>query len=1065
MDGAVLGARGRVGPRIPHDPRPMSFQGDVRGIGLAELLQGLARGRKEGILTLTSRGGRRCVVGLDEGRAHLLPDPDEDAERWRNRARNAYADSPRADSLRMSQIARAHRLEELYELLDGGDVHFRFEPGVVPRQGPSSGEEGEQRTQVFCEATQVEFLLLEYARVADELEGQPGARELSPDLVPCVLDPSPAGGTPLPFLEQCDGRSTLQEVADRLGWPIRQARLTVAPALARGGLRAAHPIELLQLAMHELKSKHFARAAVRLGAWCRDGAPGPLDENTAESLESEWLGGRLSAALRVMSPRARRTLLRRLDHGLRNDSQAVVHWLEATRLDRTDRIAQLKRMAAEFREGSDPDTPTVRDLLDWGRDQREKGHPWRAAPVLVMAAQKQPTNTSLQLELGTGLVAAGRAAEGAPWVLSGSRELLEQGHADRAVTPLRSLLAEDPRNRECRQLLSRARRQSTQVRKLRKNLMISLAMTGVIAGAALVKVKVDADRGARLDEVRQRLGDPWAAYRLLQDRFGEDYSVEVRELRDQIEERRRLEEMEQRSAWLAKYQDAQLEATKGDPLAALGKIRAVPPPPKLQLVREPWPDPKDLLDSLVEHLADELQALGEPVEGSPQQVAREDQIHGWAETLIVTATAEEPVAPYMARFARGLEEVQELVEARRAERDARIEARLAMENLDRQDALYRKGEAYASSGDLVRALNCWEECIEIDRSGKVERLLEERVAEVRGQLAAIQRARGLAGEGRHEQAIELLRAKLDDPTDVILPWKVDSYPHEVTATQSAHRVWRTPFTIESTLGEEVQLTFTAEGYETRTVTFDRPADRTVHLERSPDRAWRGEGRVDAIPVAVEDDHLVADRKGNLARVQADGGTLWRTRIKTLSGIARAPVFLPHRPGDLLLVTEDGDAWIVASEDGDLQGPWQLGSAPVIGPSPSGGHVRVRLSDGRQVLWRDALQPVIDEAAGPLRDEDASTRFGADGGFAVARRREGHRGDFPCPWTSWIVRVEEKAFMVHPESEPESGYSILRRGEWEFVAWESPTAHAPHGRLWASDGRGVRAYVPVEDVQR
>ena len=39
----------------------MSFQGDVRGIGLAELLQGLSRGRKEGVLTLTARGGHRVA--------------------------------------------------------------------------------------------------------------------------------------------------------------------------------------------------------------------------------------------------------------------------------------------------------------------------------------------------------------------------------------------------------------------------------------------------------------------------------------------------------------------------------------------------------------------------------------------------------------------------------------------------------------------------------------------------------------------------------------------------------------------------------------------------------------------------------------------------------------------------------------------------------------------------------------------------------------------------------------------------------------------------------------------
>ena len=60
----------------------MSVQGDVRGIGLAELLQGLARGQKEGILTLTASGTQRAVLGIEDGQAWLLPDPDEDPQVW-----------------------------------------------------------------------------------------------------------------------------------------------------------------------------------------------------------------------------------------------------------------------------------------------------------------------------------------------------------------------------------------------------------------------------------------------------------------------------------------------------------------------------------------------------------------------------------------------------------------------------------------------------------------------------------------------------------------------------------------------------------------------------------------------------------------------------------------------------------------------------------------------------------------------------------------------------------------------------------------------------------------------
>ncbi len=72
----------------------MSFQGDVRGIGLAELLQGLGRGQKEGTLTLTAVGAQRAILGVAEGKAWLLPDPDEEAEAWTVRARDAWAEDP-----------------------------------------------------------------------------------------------------------------------------------------------------------------------------------------------------------------------------------------------------------------------------------------------------------------------------------------------------------------------------------------------------------------------------------------------------------------------------------------------------------------------------------------------------------------------------------------------------------------------------------------------------------------------------------------------------------------------------------------------------------------------------------------------------------------------------------------------------------------------------------------------------------------------------------------------------------------------------------------------------------
>ena len=52
----------------------MSFQGDVGGIGLADLLQSLARGR-EGVLSLLGKDGVCSTLGIQNGLLHLLPEP------------------------------------------------------------------------------------------------------------------------------------------------------------------------------------------------------------------------------------------------------------------------------------------------------------------------------------------------------------------------------------------------------------------------------------------------------------------------------------------------------------------------------------------------------------------------------------------------------------------------------------------------------------------------------------------------------------------------------------------------------------------------------------------------------------------------------------------------------------------------------------------------------------------------------------------------------------------------------------------------------------------------------
>ena len=570
----------------------MSFQGDVRGIGLAELLQGLARGRKEGVLTLTASGGQRSVLGIEDGQTWMLPDPDEVTDDWRDRVRDAWADDPEfsIDRARMEQVAKAARTESLFALLDGGGVHFRFEPGDLPDRTTQLQEEGAITTEVHCSPTQVEFMLLDYARITDELEARGALADLPIDLLPCIQDHNEVASVPPPLLEQCNGNSTLLEIADRLGWPLRQVRLALARPLNAGSLRVAHPIEVLQLVLYELERKQFSRAGKRLSLWTRIAAPGPLAPEDAESLSNEWLAGRLTAALRAMPMRDVRCLLRRLDHSLANPASTLVHWAEAARLGRTDRIVKLRHAAAQLRLEGDECSLDPRELLDLARDLRDKGSAVRSGPALAMAAYQQPQSTSQRLELGMGLLNAQRAEDAGPWIVAACTEILNQGHADRALGPLRQLLECLPRHRDARQLLSRAKRSSTQTKRLRRNLIIGAAIVVSAGGGALVKVRGDRLRIEQIEEVRLLLDEPVQGITQLDAFFPGDPSPEIQDLRRELEERLRTVEMQQRASWLNEYHDVQKLAQGDENLGDVpSRLRALPKPPKTKLLTERWP--------------------------------------------------------------------------------------------------------------------------------------------------------------------------------------------------------------------------------------------------------------------------------------------------------------------------------------------------------------------------------------------------------------------------------------------------------------------------------------------
>lgn len=1050
----------------------MSFQGDVRGIGLAELLQGLARGRKEGVLTLTSRSGYRSVLGMEEGSAWLLPDPDENAEDWRSRARNAWADDPEftINAARMSQVVQAARLETLYALLDGGGVHFRFDPGALPVRETRLEEEGHAETEIHCKATQVEFLLLEYARIADEAELAGHPTLIDEDVIPCVAHTDELGSLPPSLVQEIDGNSTILEIADRLGWPVRQAQLAAMSAFDAGGLRMAHPIEVLRLALHELQRKQFARAASRLSLWCRTGTPGPLVAEDAEALTNEWLAGRLTSALRAMPMRHVRTLLRRLDATLQSPSHAVVHWTEALRIKPSDRIARLRLTAMRLREEGESTDMDVREVLDLAREMREHGSPMRSGPAFTIAAFLQPDSVPQRLELGMGLLQAGRTEEGAPWVVSACTDLLAQGHADRILGPLRTLIEQDPRHREARELLTRGKRQSTASKKMRRNVALASTVVVLLGAGAVVKVKIEKDRTDKIDEIRGMLADPRTGLAQLDAHFTEDGSMEVSDLRRELEDRLRSNEVAQRTAWLDDYHAAQMEAQQGDIAKAIDMVAELPTPPRLQLVNTTWPEIGDVLTAIPNRMREEVLTLGSPSTEAPQQLVVETQVKEQCEALRSKVADDAYPSLDTSEFLENLDDVAALVEKRAYERSiAKLESE-RKQTLAENDRLLDLAHTALERHNYDRAIRHYEMILENDTTGKVRRVLREEIAEVRTKRDAVQNARKAAANGRHDKALEILNETFEETVRVMLPFQVETTPPGVTvsikAQGSDQAIERTtPFTIEGTFQDQWVLEFQLDEFDRRALAIQGPQDVDLVLSRTPAFHFETPGRVDAVPTPIGErssgEYVVCDRNGNVSRIAWNGQQRWTQQIKTLSGIARRPLPLPARTDMMMFLTETGSVWLVSREDGHLEGPWKLEEPPVLGPVVVGDELHAQLRNGALARWTTSLRPSM-ETAGVRAPLESSLRHGDVGQFTVVRPdgSKDQQIDAKMFGSDWTVRATDTHFEVSLGGAEEGAYLVARTGDWRYVAWEAPAEAGEAPTLWISDGAGLRAFLPI-----
>lgn len=1048
----------------------MSFQGDVAGLGLGELLQGLARGGREGVLTL--RGGALSArLGVCEGQLQLLPELGEDPEQWRRRSERAWVKDPdqRIDSLRMSEIAHAARMDVMFELLDCEGVHFRFEPGpIVVDPGDSaagdsgralervnSGDTLERLAPVTCPPISVEYVLLEYARLCDELASQPGAASIPATLVPCVLDDKPPEKSLTRIWHECDGMSTLREIGDRLGWPLRQVRGAIAALYQHGAIRAADPSELLALAQMELASNRLARAAARISGWCDFSAPGPTAPGDLELLLAEWDKGKLPAALASMDTRSARTLLRRLDASGADTSVLVARWREARKHHKHDPICELRLLHWQHRSTNDADAPAIGDILRVARKFQESGQNWRAGILLRTAASRGPETTSVRLEIGQRLMAVGEREDGAAWVVEACRGLLLANAPDKAIAPLRQLLEAVPTHREAKALLNVAHGKTVTGKRTRRNSVVVLSTLLALSSIAFVKVRADSAHDAQLEEVRELHSDPERALQRLNELFGDSGDSAVAALRTELQARVEHRAQSVRAEWLERYQQCQLECSSGDPVVGLRNALALPQAPPPRAGESALPKLEILLEGLAAGLEEQLAAWGQASDDSSEALHTEARMTRLVADLLALIEAS-PGSPELQSFGERIATLSGALSARSELRAKAREQRMRDSNLAQQEQLLISAREHAKAGDLERAVESYARISATDDAQRLVELLSSEIDAVTRHRDAVRTARELAERGQHAEALATLRKECSNPSEHLLPCRIDSLPHGARARfdDGASRV--TPFVLETAPGAPTVLHFEYEGFETTRISIDSPENVTVLLSRTPERAWSSNASVLAAPVPVDDEHIVCDRQGRIARLGRAGNVTWARQIESIGGIARTPVFLPKQPGTLLALSEEGSAWLIDSSDGQIEGPQGLRSAPLSGPLATPSGARAVLNDGRELLWTSRLAPEQDNALAQA-DRPGPDR-GHDAGLAILRRNP-LNSSLASPWGDWIVEITERDFVVRRSNASDPEFGVQRVGEWNFVAWEAPRARAPRGRLWISDGYGLRAFSP------
>lgn len=1053
----------------------MSFQGDVAGIGLGELLQGLARGGKDGVLTLYGDQLAACL-GLRGGLLYLLESPEENPEEWRERAEQAWAHhpDPALDAARRQTIAHAARMETVFRMLEAGNLHFRFEPGPLPlptrarvRQGASFTVDGEDGSSPWGSGMGVEYVLLEFARISDEDVSGPGSPQVFD--IPCQDSNPPNSEELAAFLTHCDGRSTLREIADRLGWTPRATRGVIGELARQGSVRLATSHELLLSALHEVRDERLLCGAPRLAGFLQRSAGGPLPEIEARLLYEMWTEGLLQGLWRILKRPQARALARKLDLIDPEPTNMVTRWSDLGQISKHDLVSRIH--AAYLRLSSAEDelqAAAQTELLRISKQLIDNEKVTRARVLLNAVHDSTPAVRQTRVELGSRMLEADLSEEGASWLVSVARELIIEEDYNRATQVLRGLIKVVPHHAEAQSLLletdQRIKRSSA--RKVRA--VVGAALLAIAGTTGVVLFRANAERQERLVEVTALLSEPDRGLDLLEQFFPGDHSDQVRTLREALLAKRFELHARHAADWLKLFRVAESEITDGDPTTGLKLTIDLPEPPQVGPPHSrDFGTRADLLNLLASRMDAEGVRLALPLSASEEELEEERLLLARTEQLAELA-AEQPNRSTYEPFREHLDLLSRQIDTRMRERTAARVARDQKELESRQDALLASARFLVQAGELSDALARYEELTSLEGSSELVQLLEDEIQKVRDQEHALNFALDNAAAGQHAAAIGALEEQGMELINFRLPWRIDSRPSGAQVQLPDGRKLRTPFVYESAVGEPVKLSFHAEGSAVQEIVVDRPADQMVYLHRQPEQEWGTDFEtrmvnVEALPLPVEGGYVFCDRLGHLWREDRDGKVVWSLSLQTLSGIARTPRFLPSRPGYLLVLSEDGKAWLVAAYNGQIEGAWEHPHPPVNGPQELMSGISVQFQDGTVATWRDSIDPETSMARTLLEDPD---QWDAQNRTEKLSHIIGlHSGGIQTPdlkskWSDWRVEVLDGLIMVRLTGAEDVQFSVRREGDWHFVAWERPDPLLPEGRLWVSDKGGLRSYLPT-----